>query len=379
MIKITLVSVVIPTRNRKEYLTEALESVRNQSYEKIEVIIIDGNSSDGTRKYLGSLEDNIELIFHDEPKGQSIARNKGIKEANGEYIFFLDDDDVLYNETIEKMVNTMESTPDNCVGVFAGEKRFGDVDKIHEVSSGKIKNTFNLDFGTSCSMFKTETLREIEGFDECLNSSEDLDLVIRIFSRGYCIFGISEPLYKRRIHERQISKRYNENISAYREILDKHEEELSIKEKLEWNRAISWSYNKLGQDKAAANNIQNSIKLLKQNITQLNNNENYYCFKAISHQYQELDTRDLAVTGFDKLLETLNDQQKNFQKTGLLYAKLGFNFAEIGESKKSRNCLKKSIKRKPDEIYKYYFYFWLLFGKKGYKTGRKLEKAIKKN
>ena len=366
---------MIPTFNRKEYLKQALESVKNQSYEEIEVVIIDGNSSDGTRKYLRSLEEqNIKLVFHDEPKGQSKARNRGIEEAEGDYILFLDDDDVLYNETIDRMVETIESTLDNCAGVFTAEKRFGNLDKIHEVSSGKIKDTFNLDFGTSCSMFKTEILREIGGFDENLNASEDLDLIINIFSEDYCIYGVNEPLYKRRIHEHQISKRYSENVTAYREILDKHSEELSIKEKIEWNRAISWNYNKLGQDKAAAKNIQNSIKLFKQNISRLNNSENYYCFKAISHQYQELDTRDLAVTGFDKLLETLNDQQKNFQKTGLLYAKLGFNFAEIGESKKSRNCLKKSIKRKPDEIYKYYFYFWLLFGKKGYETARKIEK-----
>ena len=86
-----LVSVVIPTFNRSEALTEAVKSVQNQSYKSFELIVVDDGSSDETRCHFGDRKDLIYLYQNN--RGVSAARNLGIRKARGEYIAFLDSDD----------------------------------------------------------------------------------------------------------------------------------------------------------------------------------------------------------------------------------------------------------------------------------------------
>lgn len=89
-----LVSVIIPTYNRKETISRSIQSVLNQTYENIEVIVVDDGSTDGTKEYV--LEKYIDAVVYVEnqrKKGPSGARNYGVQIANGEYIAFQDSDD----------------------------------------------------------------------------------------------------------------------------------------------------------------------------------------------------------------------------------------------------------------------------------------------
>lgn len=89
-----LVSVIIPTRNRSELLARALSSVLGQAHVEVEAVIVDEDSSDGTREHIASLrDDRITYLRNDRPTGVAKARNRGISEAHGEWIAFLDDDD----------------------------------------------------------------------------------------------------------------------------------------------------------------------------------------------------------------------------------------------------------------------------------------------
>jgi glycosyltransferase involved in cell wall biosynthesis len=375
----SLVSVIIPTLNRKEYLKQAIESVQDQTYNSIQIVVVDGNSSDGTRNYLRSLnQPNVDLVLRDTAQGQSSARNKGMAEADGDLILFLDDDDMLLDGAVDKLVNVVKSSPDKCAGAFASEKRFGQSNEVHRVLSGKVENTYNLDFGTSCSMFRADVLDEVEGFDESLKSSEDLDLVIRIFSKGYHLHGIHKALYKRRMHDGQISRRINQNLDAWKIILEKHSDTLSAKEKIEWEKTVSWGRNKLDQTKLASKSVQRSIELLGQNITDLDDEKAASLINSILHQCRILDDQDLTVSCLESLETIINNQDSLF-KSDESYANLGLEFAGTGECQRARKCLIKSIKSNPKGVYKYYFLFWITGGKKGYLTGRKLESLVKSN
>ncbi len=89
-----LISVIIPTYNRANFLGEAIESVLSQTYKNLEVIIIDDGSTDDTRQLIEKYTDKRIIYLYQEHGGTSAARNKGIQEAKGEYIAFLDSDDI---------------------------------------------------------------------------------------------------------------------------------------------------------------------------------------------------------------------------------------------------------------------------------------------
>lgn len=102
-------SVVIPTRNRKAYLSQAIESVLGQSYGDFEIIVVDDGSSDGTPGIVQGYVDARVRYVKLEGRGRSAARNTGMREANGAYIAFLDDDDLYLPEKLEWQVFHMET------------------------------------------------------------------------------------------------------------------------------------------------------------------------------------------------------------------------------------------------------------------------------
>jgi len=119
-----LVSVVIPTFNSSKYLKEAVESVLSQTYPHLELIVVDDGSTDETREALVPFfSDHRVRYFYQENKGGAAARNLGIREARGEFIAFLDHDDVWLPEKIEKQLALFQNEK---VGlVYSGSERFG--------------------------------------------------------------------------------------------------------------------------------------------------------------------------------------------------------------------------------------------------------------
>ena len=100
----TLVSVIIPTYNRAKTVRNAIDSVLQQTYKNIEIIVIDDGSSDNTAQVLESYRNKVQII-QQENAGPSVARNRGIEIANGDIFCFLDSDDLWLPTKIERQVN----------------------------------------------------------------------------------------------------------------------------------------------------------------------------------------------------------------------------------------------------------------------------------
>ncbi len=107
-----LVSIIIPAFNAEKYIKETLKSALGQTYKNIEVIVVDDGSTDKTAEMVKSFNDPRLIYIHQGNKGQSAARNAGIQKAKGEYIAFLDSDDLFLPQKIERQVEFLKNHPD---------------------------------------------------------------------------------------------------------------------------------------------------------------------------------------------------------------------------------------------------------------------------
>lgn len=129
-----MISVVIPVYNVEKYLTQCIESILNQSYKDYEIILVDDGSTDNSSIICDSYEkySNITVV-HKNNEGLGYARNTGIKHAKGEYVMFVDSDDYLRTDTLEKLFNDLSNNKsDTCIGGYTrvsndGEELFEDV------------------------------------------------------------------------------------------------------------------------------------------------------------------------------------------------------------------------------------------------------------
>jgi len=114
------VSVIIPTFNRAAFLKSAIKSALHQTYDDIEIIVVDDNSSAPVHDVIKKLQDTrIKYIRHKHNFGVSVARNTGIKASKGKYIAFLDDDDEWLPEKLEKQIEIIKNSSEKVCGVYS--------------------------------------------------------------------------------------------------------------------------------------------------------------------------------------------------------------------------------------------------------------------
>jgi glycosyltransferase involved in cell wall biosynthesis len=226
-----LVSVIVPTYNGEKYLEETLLSVFSQTYGKYEVIVIDdGSVTDDVKNICGKYKKRLKYIRQDN-KGLSAARNAGIRNSSGEYIAFLDDDDIWHSEKLEKQVGYYEQLKTRGIKaglIYTGVQECGeDGSFMYNVlwkSSGrnydKLVYVDFVSYGGSTVMLKSSVLEDVGYFDEKLSCSEDYDLWLRI-AKKYPIYSLDEFLVKFRNRRRSLSKDPDEMINAGNIILEK--------------------------------------------------------------------------------------------------------------------------------------------------------------
>lgn len=176
-----LVSVIIPTRNCSENLEKNLAKILKQSYQNIEVIVVDGNSVDNTKEVAKKYTENV---FNFEKQGdyRSAQRNLGVKKACGEYVLIIDSDMELSENVIFNCVQRMQNNKD-VVGVIIPEESFGEG---FWTQCKKLERSFYLgvDWIEAARFFKRQDFLAIGGYDESMTSGEDWDLSQRIEELG---------------------------------------------------------------------------------------------------------------------------------------------------------------------------------------------------
>jgi glycosyltransferase involved in cell wall biosynthesis len=219
------VSVCISTYNRENYLKETLQSVFAQTYKDYEIVIVDDGSTDGTGEMIKQLGCNIRYHWQ-RNGGDAAAKNKLIELASGEYITFLDSDDLLMPDAVERMMTVMqqEAEPVIVYGPYLRIDQRGSVigkDKRRFYSGFVTKYLFQDVFIHSCgSMFPKNAMKEAGGFDTSLQVCSDYDLWLRL-SLKYRFVALSEPTFKRRRHSGNLSNRSTQNRITELEVLER--------------------------------------------------------------------------------------------------------------------------------------------------------------
>lgn len=195
-----LVSAIITTHGRLNLLKKAINSVRKQTYSKIEIIVVDDCSEDGTQDWART-ENDFTYIYipKNESKGGNYARNRGIYNSNGEYIAFLDDDDTWETTKIEKQVELLENN--SKLGfVYCGYNIcYEDGRSVEIIPDPQYRgNVSNKVFSyiictTSTLLVRRDVLEKVKYFDENLKFWQETELIIRMAQISETDF-IPEPL-----------------------------------------------------------------------------------------------------------------------------------------------------------------------------------------
>lgn len=195
-----LYSVVVPTFNRGKVISRCINSVLNQTYRNIELIIIDDGSKDNTMEIVEEFSDSRVRYIYQENAGAQVARNHGLCEAKGEYISFLDSDDEWLPQIVERFVEEFEKDSEvDCVYCQSGLIRDGALVYAHrDRLQGKeiYKETLEQGYITSPTFMaiRLEKMRAIGEWDVSLKASQDDDICFRIAKAGYKIKLIDEIL-----------------------------------------------------------------------------------------------------------------------------------------------------------------------------------------
>lgn len=222
------VSVIMPCYNDGQYIKEAIESVKKQTYKNIELIVIDDGSDDEvTINILKNLDKDIVLLKtnHLRPAG---ARNYGIEHASGKYIMPVDSDDVIDATYIEKAVNVIEADPKIGV-VYCEADLFGEKTGKWDLPKYTFEKMLldNIVFVTA--LFYKEDWQRVGGFNTSMDAGmEDYDFWISILELGKEIYQIPEILFHYRIKKVSRTTGFQSHVPQmqriYRQIYDNHPE-----------------------------------------------------------------------------------------------------------------------------------------------------------
>ena len=228
------VSVIIPTYKRSKYLIRAIKSVLNQTYENIEIIIVDDNGK-GTEDQLDTelrlkeFIDKNQIVYVplEKNSGGSAARNVGINKSTGKYIALLDDDDEFMPQKVELQVKKLESLGEEYKAVYSSFIRIYEDQEIkyYNNKQGNLFETIvNMELDTdagSTLMFDRDVLEKIKGFDESYKRHQDIELIARIAF-----------YYKIAVVEEICVKKYEYRTNAPKKAIDKEKNRMHYVDKM---------------------------------------------------------------------------------------------------------------------------------------------------
>jgi GT2 family glycosyltransferase/glycosyltransferase involved in cell wall biosynthesis/predicted Zn-dependent protease len=236
------VSVIIPCYNQAQYLSEAVESVVNQTYEDWECIIVKDGSPDNTsevaRKLIAQYPHKRIILLEKKNGGLADARNFGIGNAKGKYILPLDADDKIQPEMLQKTVELLQARP-NVAIVYTDTVRFGKVNNTYQTSDFSVATLCSYNPINYCSLYRREVWEAAGGYrTNMVHGYEDWDFWISCAEKGFTGQRIPEYLFMYRIKEdSMLSKAYERDADLKAQIVLNHPR-LYDQATIEWARSL---------------------------------------------------------------------------------------------------------------------------------------------
>lgn len=230
-------SIVIPTHNRRNGVINAVGSLYKQTLSPVEVIIVD----DGSDHIVSGSDFNfhrdfsIKVIRNDVPQGACRARNQGVFAAQGEWIVFLDDDDIFISSKLSVLKAAIESNPDvsviyhRALVYLVNEKMFYLSSPSSYSTNAELLNALaygNCIGGTPMVAVKRQALLDLHAFDESLPALQDYEMWIRLAKNNYKFMFLNEVLteYRHISNQTSITKSDVKWLSAFETVKKKHED-----------------------------------------------------------------------------------------------------------------------------------------------------------
>jgi glycosyltransferase involved in cell wall biosynthesis len=224
--KTDIISVVIPYFNDGLYIDEAVDSILNQTYTNVEIIIVNDCSTDpfSIEKITRYNKPKTSVIHHSTNQHLSAARNTGFRAAKGDYVLTLDADDMFAPDFLEKAIAILQTQP--AVGaVSAWAKGFGVREFVWQnLKGGSLENFILTNKSVACALIRKSIWEEIGGYDENMKEGyEDWDFWIRMTGAGYRVHVIQEPLFfYRQKPTSMVLQTKTKHYDIYRQIVNKN-------------------------------------------------------------------------------------------------------------------------------------------------------------
>lgn len=225
-----LVSIIMPNYNNGQYLAEAIESVQNQTYTNWELVIVDDGSKDNSvdviQKYAAG-DQRIRLLVNATNKGVSASRNEGLKVGKGDFICFLDSDDIfLPNKLADQVACLLQNSSLDLVyaNQLVGDEKLNVIDKneyfVPSIELREFMSIRNL-FSPISVMLRRELVEKVGGFDTRLIGGEDWDYWIRC-SEKTAFYHIQKTVAMYRQHATQSHNNIAKMKAARARVIKKH-------------------------------------------------------------------------------------------------------------------------------------------------------------
>jgi glycosyltransferase involved in cell wall biosynthesis len=261
------ITVVIPVYEQPELLSEALDSVDNQTFSDFETIVVDDNSATDFRPVVDEYGDWVRLITHERNKGAAAARNTAIETARGEFLAFLDADDRWRATKLERQIELFESGSGDLGLVYTGFAHH-DLDGNEWIRRPSARGEIYLEeleqdriHPTSTVMIRRECVESVGMFDASLPSRQDYDLWIRI-TEQYRVDYVDEILVDKREQPDSISTDFERRVAGDCAVLEKVRQRSTSLDFRRRTRILSYHYHVLGRDHESNGDRRLAIKYL---------------------------------------------------------------------------------------------------------------------
>ena len=269
MNKNRMISVIIPCYNCESTIERAVQSVFNQSYSNWELILVDNNSTDSSYSKLLAISeifpDKIKILTESK-KGACAARNKGLYQAKGDWLQFLDADDELLSHKFEYSINKIEIHPEITVMVGEAEVMNPNGNKIRKVDEDLWLGLINSRLGiTSANLFEKSAVKKIGGWDETKTSSQEYNLMFSLLRDNNKVY-ISKEILATIHYDNSQSVSRDKNPDRILSIVDNSIQlRLGIYNYLKEKKILNSQYNN-AVSKSIRNNLIYFLPYSKKNI-----------------------------------------------------------------------------------------------------------------